>query len=135
MTGPSLDGETNVGPIWLGTHSVPLRIGVPSGGRCGPSHIYVGIEGDEDDVLATLIHETLEYSMHLRGCRSEPTNHFNPGHDGYLFHFDRRMFSELCYYAAVAVNQHWPKILFARKRLRRDARLIKANPQTPEGGG
>ena len=123
--------EIEVGVFMLGYENVRL-FALPSerGGSFalapsdkGSPTIKVGLDHDESDVLAILLHESFEMLSVRLGVRYMPSERGDPAmrdHACYLFNFDHNKFAELCEKQSWFVFNAWPvldKLFHDQKKL------------------
>lgn len=76
-----------------------------------PANIKVGLDHDESDVLAILLHESFEMLAVRTGSRfmqSEKGDQGMRDHASYLFNFDHCKFTEICEKQSWFVFNAWP---------------------------
>ena len=111
--------QKRLGVFPLGHENVELVAILDDGGgafyfapdRESPGRIKVGLGYKHwDQVVATLLHETMEYAMDRHKLRYEKTQNLCNDHAGYLFVMDHCAFSEVCACVASFVVPALPKL-------------------------
>ena len=135
-----------VGSFYLGHESCELVLREGSGAEFyttpEPGHvarIKVGADdGDWPEIVARLLHEVAELSLHRAGSRFMCTTDQARDAAGYVFMFDHHAFSEVCSRVGEFVTPALPRLADAwkawgrngaRSRPRRRAASRKARPK------
>lgn len=97
----------------------------------GTATIKIGMDHDESDVLAVLLHESFEMLSVRLGVRFMPSERGDQSmrdHACYLFSFDHCKFSEICEKHSWFVFSAWP----ALNKVFHEQLALKASPSPAE---
>jgi hypothetical protein len=117
--------RTKLGQYQFGSRQVLLFVRSGTGGDfvsfgdSGMAEISVGIDDDWMTVLASLIHEAIEFACVDKDKRFRPDQDYSSATDAYWFIFNHRDFSEIIARATTFLTGAIPDLVHKYKKVKR----------------